>query len=192
MLFVFFVSSCCWYAIYADPRKDDRKCVGVFALEFLTARCVCSEIQCRWVHAATRTVRREQTVGDLGAVDRQRDRGDRVALMIQYSFDMLESVDGPADGGGHGAKASRDGGWCWRSCTRCMVAGRSDLLGMLACVLQVGKYDSRAPLGPVDSPGQYWHFLDAGWLSACCGVHGDKPAVGHSSQQSIQRDRRPG
>ncbi|MCD0461898.1 cytochrome c oxidase subunit 3 [Roseiconus lacunae] len=159
-LLVFFVTSILLYGIYAYSRWHDSHRAIVLPNAFLIST-VCLLVVSGFVHAATRSVRRDRfqlTAGLLGASTLA-----AVLFMLIQCWGMLTLLLGRDAFAGTGQGVA--GMVIVLAILHALhVFGGIIALGIVAARSLFGHYDHERHW-PVDFAAHYWHFLDLVWIS---------------------------
>ena len=158
-LLVFFFSSILLYGIYAHSRRGDIENQVPLPGAFLIST-VCLIAISFLVHAATRTVRRDQfrtTAWLLGISTLA-----AIIFTVVQCIAMVEMLLGPAMFSGPGKGVA--GMVVVLAILHALhVLGGIIALGIVATRSAVGLYDHERHW-PVDFAAHYWHFLDLVWI----------------------------
>ena len=158
-LIVFFLSSILLYGLYAYSRRDDPQASTPLPMQFVLST-ICLIFISGLVHAATRTIRREQrwrTACLLGCTS-------VLALIfmgIQFAAmaNML-NLQAALAGAGQGLTGMIV---VLAFLHALHVAGGVIALGIVSVRSGLGLYDHERHW-PIDFAAVYWHFLDLVWL----------------------------
>ena len=159
-LFVFFVSTILLYGLFAYRRWDDAQSQVPLPASFLVST-VCLLVISGLVHWATRTIRRDRFVKTSNLL-----WISTVAAVIFTGVQidaMADMLLGPGTFGGTGRGVT--GMVVVLAILHALhVVGGIFALSIVAIRSRSGLYDHERHF-PVDFAAQYWHFLDAVWLT---------------------------